>query len=578
MSLGSRFALVVNNGLQDKLLIAHEELQKRIRVIKALKAQKPSIYGDDVAVLPTLLELEKTHETFINNFYKPHIPIAFEYIKCQATVPKFGDRVIFQLPQVGDFVNDMVVHIKISGLRATDSRDRVRYVAFPGHRLIKKAQFLVNKGFVLDEYCSEDYNAFYQYEIPTEAQKKAWCRNVGQELPKLGFLSPDPTFNMQREYRYIGDGHQTLKYSHDTLEMFIPLLFWCRELKSALPSCIIPWGQLQISLDLALHTELIGIANGGGGGDYIAPTIDFCNLYVNTISTTQDIYELYAKKFNFSLIRIHKEHRVVLTEPEGDVLLSNLKHPIENLYFSFRPQENGTLSQHWYKNTKLTEQSYKVPVMARDTTALLTGTITGFTAGDPATATLSAIGLSGVNDTYNNYDFVITGGTGYNSLDITKNRYTVVDYDGGLSKVTLDSTWEAFPAVGTTFELFTPQLGINTVSYYEETPVVTSLSLKAAENALYRELSSGFYNSYLPYRFSGLLSPPEDKGSYFMNFGLRPLEYAPSGSFNVSVCREFYIGYKSDIISKDTPVELIALSRAINALYVRDGTASMKFT
>lgn len=588
MSTGGKFLLNMDGGLQGVLLNSHDSLIKRLNTLIQSRDDEnmtntlllPDYSAMEPRVIPYLNEIEQSHTMFTNYAYKPCVSTTYEYIKIGAQGSlDFGQTLIFQPTQVGSFINDMVLHIKISGLRAKDQRDRVRYVAFPGHKLIEKVSFFINNGNAIDEYNTEDYNNFYLYEVNSEEKKKKWCRNVGQELPKVGFLTADPSFDMHREYRMIGDGFQTLKYSHDTLEMFIPLIFWFNELKTALPSHIIPWGQMQINIKLNNISDIVGFADYGGGGEYYEPRIDVCNLYINNIFIPDDIFQIYAKHLNFMLIRTHQHHRqqIKMTGASNRVLLNNVKFPIENLFFSFKPRENLNLSQHWFRTLKLTEKTFKVPVVAKNISTVITGSVSTSTS---QAAVLVPGSLSSIDNTYNGYYFILTGGTGWNSVDIMLNRYIVSDYNGTTKEVTLSTSWTGItPDATTTFELFTPQLAINTISYYEETPVVKTISLSVNDIDIWRDQPEKFYNSYLPYRFDGggLMGLPDERGTYFIPFNLLPLHYKPSGSFNSSIGRELYLNFTSDLISNDFPVDLIVSARVINFLLVKNGSMSLKY-
>jgi hypothetical protein len=594
MSTGSRFSLQVNSGFQDQLLNANELLEKRIAQIIADNNAKTNTYSEEElvalpekgataylniedSILPSLARLEQTHMVFVSNTFKPYVNTTYEYTKQPMPAPRFGQTLDYVLSMGnGNFINDMVLHVKITGLRAKDPRDRVRFVAFPGHRFITNSQFLINNGHIIDERGTEDYNAYYQYELETEAKKRAWCRNMGQEVPKVAFLTSDPSVDMYREYRMIGDGFQTLKYSHDSLEMFIPLLFWCKDIKNAIPAHILPWGRAQIRIQLANLADLIGFADYGGGGGYVEPKIEFCNLYTNNVSIPDVVYSIFAKKYVFNIMRTNRTQRKLLREYGTQrILLNNIKYPVEQMFFAFRPCANINFSQHWYRNAKLTEKTVKVPVVAKNQSAVLTGTVVTATT---TTAVITAVGLSGVDSYYNGYDFVITGGRGYNNLDITKNRYVVTAYSGIASRITIAGWTGQIPDATTTFELYLPQLATNTMSYWEESPVVSSIALSCNDIKLYQDNPELFYNSYLSLRYSGKMAPPEDRGSYLINFSQYPLHDQPSGVFNSSVGRELYLEYTSDIITRDSPAELILISRVINFLIVKNGTMALRFT
>ena len=352
--------------------------------------------------------------------------------------------------------------------------------------------------------------------------------------------------------------------------LYIPLLFWFKDIKGVLPR--LPWGQLQIKVDLADYQDIIGYSDGGGGGAYQPPTIEFCNLYVNQLFTSPEIFQLYAKKYVFSIIRTHRSHKQVVSV-KGDytykILLNNLKWPTEVIYFSFRPRENLLLSQHWHKNSRLIEKFYKIPVIAKNqSSVILVSPLSQSSTTDNSIIANSNSPLSGENDKYVNYDLVITSGAGFNNVDITMNNYTVKSYNGDTKEIVIDKKWNGVkPDETTIFELYTPQLAIGKVSYYKEVPVVDKISLECNGIKIYKTNTSSFYNSYLPMNFKDV-NIPTDCGMYMMPFCTKLLQHNPSGSINLSLCRELYIKFTSSVISKEYPVDLICLSKAINFLIV----------
>ena len=287
-----------------------------------------------------------------------------------------------------------------------------------------------------------------------------------------------------------------------------------------------------------------------------------------------EIFNLYSKKFVFSIIRVHKHQKQLITVNNNnnyEILLNKLKWPVEYLYFSFRPRENLKLSQHWHKNVKLNEKIYKVPVIAKDPASVITGTFANVTA---STAVLLASNLSMIDNTYNNYDLVITGGSGY-ITDITQNRYVITNYDGATNTITIMGTWNSLPNLTTQFELSNAQLAINYVTYYKEEPIISAISLAANSIDIYKKHSEMFYNSYVPYKYANINTP--DMGSYMMSFCINPNTHAPSGSINVSLCREFYLRFVSYIIQDNYPVDLLVMAKAINFLYVENGDLSLRY-
>lgn len=590
------FNVITNSSNNDNLLHATEFLKNRIN--RFIMRNDPHISEEELltlpnnskfdnisnSILPSLNEIEKSHNTFINGSYKPSVILASEYIKVPNSNPKFNSKIEYQMPTIGNFTSDCVLHIKLSGMSAKDDRDRVRYVAMLGHKLIKRVQLVVSGGSIVDEYDTDDYNIYYQYELD-DKYKIGHLQNIGQETPTEGFLTSDPRMNMFREQKFMFDGNQTLKYSHDAIDLFIPILFWFKDFRTPLPS--LPWGQqLQIKVELADVVDIVGFADNGGGGAYNPPTIEFCDLYVNQLFTLPEIFNLYSKKFVFNIIRTHRSHKQIISTDVGQdhaVLLSRLKNPTEAIYFSFRPRENLSLSQYWHKSCKLTKKIYKVPVMAKDPNNILIVKFSSFAnINDPLSSPnyiiiTSTSSLSMFDDAYATYDLVITSGTGYNSQDILQNRYTVASYIGTTSALTIDGSWNGFmPDTSTTFELYTPQLGVNSVVYYTESPVVSSISLEIQGIEIFKNIAEQFYANYLPTKFANT-SVPTECGFYLMPFCNKMFNHNPSGSINLGLVREIYLKFTSELINKNYPVDLIVLSRTINFLIINNGSLTLKY-
>lgn len=577
---GAVFNIISSTGQTDKLLYANEFLNRRITSF--INEKDPKITEQDLlslpdnnkyfninrSILPSLNEIERSHSTFINGSFKPSIMLASEYIKVPKSNPEFGNSIMFQLPQIGHFTVDSVLHIKLTKMSAIDPRDRVRYVTMLGHRLVKHVQFLSQEGSIVDEYGTDEYNAYYQYEFPGN-HRNGYLTSIGQEIPSLGTTTFDPTTDMFQEYRLFGDGNQTLKQQHDEIDLFIPLLFWFKDIKSALPR--LPWGKLQIKITFAEVQDIVAFYNGGGGGKYNPPKMEFCNLYVNQLFTTPDIFSIFAKKFVFSIIRTHRAHKQVIAataDKSYQVLLNNLKWPTEVLYLAFRPRENLGISQQWDKMCKLTKNSYKIPVVAKDTTSVLYVTSLATPAPTLNSITITSTQpLSTTDNKYTDYDLVITSGKGYNN-NIILNRYTVKTYNATTKLLVINETWTGqTPDTTTTFELYTPRLAVSKVVYYSSSPVVEKFALKASDIYIYKSMISKFYNAYLPLKFDDA-STPEDCGWYMLPFCTKLYDHNPSGSLNISLMKELYLEFDSKYITRDFPVDLICLARCINFLLI----------
>jgi hypothetical protein len=383
--IGSIFTIVTNNGQQDQIIMAMQNLNNRLaneaktNFLNNREKYSNMSYEEYLSKkdlwIPPIASIETTHILFVNATFKPYVSIAHEYSK---TLPRggvvLGQTFNFTLPVVGQFISDSVMHIRLEGLTALDAQDKVRYVEMLGHRIMKKISFKLNE-IELDSYTADRYNIHWQYKVQTN-KELGYLRNIGQEVPKLGYLTADPTTDSVREYRYFGNGPQTFKRTQSTIDMWIPLLFWFKDVHNALPNGLFPYGQTNIEIQLEQESNVVAYANYShrSGKIYTPPSITACELYINHIFIDNSIFVVFMTHLNkggIQLIRITKTHIQRVTSMEASVLLNQIKWPVECLYVAFRPLANLTDSQRWHMNTNVTLVEYPCAVVTGGTTILV---------------------------------------------------------------------------------------------------------------------------------------------------------------------------------------------------------------
>ncbi len=380
MSTSGTYQLINNTGIQDQMILDIDGLNQAIENIRANRLARiqhipkysnmtvPQIKAMTKEWEPTIAEIERTHIVFCSSFFKPFVSMGIDYRKNGVeggSMPKLGERMYFTLPsKYGSFINDCVVYVKLTGFAAIDPADKVRYIEYIGHRLFKDTRLKIFNS-PIDNYGPEKYNIHWQYKVPV-GKETGYLRCIGQEQPQTGLLTADPAVDEWREYRYFGDGAQTFKSTQPTLELWIPLLFWFKDLQTALPNFHIPHGQIQVEMDLESESNLVAYANysGNPGTIYTAPVISDCALYSNHIYLNPTINDILALRTKFQLIRINRTQKVFnVTKASDSIRLHDLKFPIETMYVAFRPTANNTNSQKWHRNTVLTDTNVKQAVV-----------------------------------------------------------------------------------------------------------------------------------------------------------------------------------------------------------------------
>jgi hypothetical protein len=338
------------------------------------------------------------------------------------------------------------------------------------------------------------------------------------------------------------------------------VIFWfCKDCRLAIASVSIPYGQRFITIDLETSTNILFVAPGdlylqltvqqqtsAGVGKGTAAAQGVTNvstwqtltpvlaagstvptdsslgninmdLYIDNIFVNPEVHDIYIKRIGFSLIRVHRFQSNREQVSTDQVLLSQLKWPIEYMFVGLRPTynidatNNPNCYRDWDRLTLLTDQT------------LVAGA--------------QAVGA------------VMT--------------------DDGVP----------FNAVSTKHKTFTSQMASQQLTFANSTQTVDTLQLQAHGIDIFQQYNSQFFRDYLSWTFGGAnINTPEDPGAYLLNFCLYPGTYQPSGHINISRAREFYLIYTSSYVTSSTPADLLVLAIAINFLLISDGSAVLRYS
>jgi hypothetical protein len=358
MSTGGVFQLITNDGAQDRMLMATQLLNNRLREIKKIRCKNPGIRD----TTPTLADIERTHVLYINAHFKPFVAIGYEYQSTgiQFGIVQLGQEIVFSIPQFGDFFHDMVLNIQLSNLTAAPG-DQVFYCDFLGHRLLQQVRFEVNGNF-LDQYDFNVMNFHYNFFVPPR-KKTAWLRAVGQEVPESAFLTANPGVDQYRQQLAIVSGPQTPKATHPFVDLWVPLLFWFnKDPRLAIPSVSIPYGQRFMRFQLATASQICASISGGV---FTPPTITQANLYINNIFVNPDVHDIFIKRVGFAMIRVHLQQNFAESGNADQLQLSQLKFPVETIYVGLQPNINQTGPDNmtdWWRYHNVTTRLIPMPV------------------------------------------------------------------------------------------------------------------------------------------------------------------------------------------------------------------------
>lgn len=607
MSTGGIFQLITNDGKQDRMLLATGLLNQRLLQIESMRAQNPNIQDPT----PTLVDIERTHILFMNAHFKPFCAIGYEYNKVaiQSGAARLGATgVQFSIPQFGDFFNDMVFHITLDSVTATnasywndttvnepDGAELVAYVDYVGQALLQQVSFTVN-GNPLDQYTSDVMN-FTQKFYVTPNKSVGWKRSMGQEVPWEGFTNvnnANGNFGRGAGVRQgvsIYDGPQTPKPTQPSLDLWIPALFWFnKDPRLSIPSVSIPYGQRFLNINLANANQILQqlhaydpSQDSPGTNPVTAPDVTTCELWINNIFVNPEIHDIFIQRIGFSLIRVFRLQTTRDNKSNDNILLNQLKWPIETIFVGFRPVSNIDTT------STLMLTGWDMYCQVTPTDVDLQGLTNGY-----YWVSLTGSGAGGVVDC-NDLSSAFRGYNG-SSIDFATDLGLVGTATPALYQINNALISNGFPpliSVSTVTPLpaatstVTPaQILANSPNtqvqstYYVLTPTVDTLAIQAQGVSLYIETPAIFFNEYIPFTYgSHHLNTPYDVGAYMITFNLYPGSYQPSGHVNVSRAREFYINYTSSYTGvNNNSADLVVVAIAINFLLISDGSAVLRYS
>lgn len=232
-------------------------------------------------------------------------------------------------------------------------------------------------------------------------------------------------------------------------------------------------------------------------------------------------HDIFIKRIGFSLIRVYRFQTNRQAVSTDQILLSQLKWPIETMFVGLRPSANiasSNVNQYrdWHRLTLLTDNV--IDITAKSHGDVMTDDTVAFNAA-------------------------IVGAAPYKH------------------------------------KTFSAQESAERVVFPTELETIDDLNLKAHGIDIFQTLKAAFFRDYMSYTFGGAnIVTPEDRGAMMINFCLYPGTYQPSGHINVSRAREFYLQYDSSYVTSSTPADMLVLARALNFLLISDGSAVLRYS
>ena len=518
MSSGATFTLVTNDGRMDQILTASNLLRGNINDYMARNQA-----AGKADINPTLPDLERSHVLHVNAHFKPYVAIALEYYKVSANNVTLGTNIQLSLPQYGDFIGDMVVNIKVSAPTtsfsgtAVDASDCVlfKHCDYPGERIIASTSMEVNSN-PLDSYTNDLYVLHRQFRVGAD-KIAGWNRSMGQETPEVA--------------TYIVPATTSVTTAPNTART-----------KFAWYNGFQTYKQTHPGLDLWI--PLLYWFNMDPRIAFPSVSVPYGQRFMNfTLNTVNNIYRAIINPAATSPLT-----NPVLSTPQVtsfDLYINNL-FVLPEVHNIFIDRVAFTLiSVHRRQTNPINQSSGSIHLVQ------LKWPITEMYIGFQPSANV----------------------TTNSSISQTGNQSSIVDPNM--------ENWHRYGVVTDTLANAAALTSGAVTSYNLKTTSshITTIKLVAHGITLFNEFPAAFYNQYIPFQYGGqLINTPTDPGLFMVSFCLYPGEFQPSGHFNASRAREFYLYYTSNLIDSSNTGVALVIANCRNFLLITEGSATIRYS
>lgn len=284
----------------------------------------------------------------------------------------------------------------------------------------------------------------------------------------------------------------------------------------------IPYGQRFIDVDLASASDILqqGHAydpNFDQPAINAPPTPDITafELYINNIFVNPEIHDIFIKRIGFSLIRVHRIQVTRVNKTDDNILLQQMKWPVETLYVGLRPVQNidnttPLALTAWHLYSYVQQKSAALCCLSNGWAwnAPLIALPAGITAGQyfanfnsfsniglDFVGALTALGYVGINAASVLTVAQLNDALVFNGFEpIPLGTPTAPNFPGALATAPTGASLGAAAAL--------PSVTCE-VSYQTQSPTIDRMNLEAHGVPLYRDIPSAFFRDYLSYTFGG---------------------------------------------------------------------------
>jgi len=272
---------------------------------------------------------------------RPVLVHVSEYKSVPATsMVSLGNEAQFPIPLYGEYINDMVLHVRFRASEITVSEggsETFRYVSNLASNLITSMDFLVNSNSLTGKKTGFDYYVYENTMCPI-AHRAGLARLLGETTVSRAFDVVNSTTAVPVAEDVIdGPALQAMSVAHGAFELFIPcLFFFCEALENALPVATFAGSSRTLSVNFASVQNITALSTAGT--PFLSePAIDGVSLYVNNIFLPSWLTEIIANKMIFSLARVTTVYNHDIVSQNQNIEI-NICYPTEAIWVATLPR------------------------------------------------------------------------------------------------------------------------------------------------------------------------------------------------------------------------------------------------
>jgi len=356
---GGIFQLITRDARNDQYLQGGELLRSRLCEIKKKRSKERArlrASGDPAwaayPIEPTFADVECSHILPVRRSYRPFCAVGSQYHKIPSSgggssqLTSSDGSLVFALPTFGDFLSDMVLHVRLDAVGDTSGATHYEYTHYPGIRLVKEAQ-LKSDQVAIDSYTRDDALFVDKFWVDPK-DRDGWDRCHGEQVAQTGEYWNSNEFTGCETFK---DGPQTRRLLQPALELWIPLQFSTgQDASQSIPNDMLSNSQRAVEITLASLGEMIRARNATGDIiDLPIGSVGFrAELYANQLYVNPEIHDIFSARLGFTLIRVHQTQRKTVDAPSGSVRLDRIKYPVEFLQVGVRDVAAAADFDRWH--------------------------------------------------------------------------------------------------------------------------------------------------------------------------------------------------------------------------------------